>query len=85
LSGSDPTPPAGAALYSETLLALRAECPVCGACEVGTGWLIAREDDPVRWYVDMKCEGCGSRGGTWKQDWISLIESLVAPEVSEQG
>ena len=67
----------GAALYSERLLGLRGECPVCGGPESSTGWLIHREDGGSRWYVDLKCADCGSRGGTWRLEWLPLIEEVL--------
>lgn len=72
--------PPGAILYSEKLLGLRSECPVCGEWERSTGWLLSREGDTFRWYVDLKCTGCLSRGGTWKRDWLPLIEGVLKAE-----
>lgn len=80
LSDSRSDRPAGAVLYSEKLLGLRSECPACGEWERSTGWLLSREGDPSRWYVDLKCTGCLSHGGTWKREWLPLIEELIEAE-----
>lgn len=77
LSDSDSDPPTGAVLFSEKLLGLRGECPVCGEWESSTGWLLYREGDGFRWYVDLKCTGCRSQGGTWKREWLPLIEEVL--------
>ena len=77
LSDSDFDRPDGATLYSERLLGLLGECPVCGGVENSTGWLLKREGDDPRWYVDLRCEGCGSRGGTWTREWVPLIEEVL--------
>jgi len=69
--------PPGAVLYSEKLLGLRGECPVCGAWESSTGWLLEREGGDPRWYVELKCTGCRSRGGTWKREWLPLMEEVL--------
>ena len=73
-------PPPGGVLYSERLLGLRGECPACGEWERSTGWLLSQEGDASRWYVDMKCTGCRSRGGTWKHEWPPLIEEVLKAE-----
>jgi hypothetical protein len=80
LSDSDFDRPDGATLYSEQLLGLRSECPLCGGLENSTGWLLQREDDGCRWYVDLKCTDCGSRGGTWRREWAPLIEEVLETE-----
>jgi hypothetical protein len=72
--------PPGAVLYSEKLLGLRSECSACGECERGTGWLLSQEGDTSLWYVDLKCTGCLSRGGTWKREWLPLIEETLKAE-----
>lgn len=77
LSDSDSDPPAGAAIFSKKLLGLRAECSACGEWENSTGWLLSREGDSFRLYVDLKCTGCGSRGVTWKREWLPLIEEVL--------
>jgi hypothetical protein len=77
LSGSDSDRPEGAVLYSERLLGLRGECPLCSRPENSTGWLLEREGVGPRWYVDLKCTGCGSRGGTWSREWLPLIEEVL--------
>jgi len=77
MSDSRSERPAGAVLYSEKLLGLRSECPACGEWERSTGWLLSREEDTPPWYVDLKCTGCLSRGGTWKREWMPLIEELL--------
>jgi len=74
-SGSDR--PDGATLYSERLLGLRGECPVCSGPENSTGWLLEREGVGPRWYVDLQCVRCGSRGGTWNREWVLLIEEVL--------
>jgi hypothetical protein len=56
--------PPGAVLYSEKLLGLRSECSACGEWERSTGWLLSQKEDTSRWYVDLKCTGCLSHGGT---------------------
>jgi hypothetical protein len=77
LSDSDSDPPTGAAIFSEKLLGLRDECSACGEWENSTGWLFYREGDGFRWYVELKCTGCGSRGVTWKREWLPLIEEVL--------
>ncbi len=77
-SGSDR--PEGATLYSERLLGLRDECSLCSGAENSTGWLLKREGVGPRWYVDLKCTGCGSRGGTWRREWLPLIEEVLEAE-----
>ncbi len=72
--------PPGAVLHSEKLLGLRGECSACGAWERSTGWLLSQEGDASRWYVDLKCTGCRSRGGTWKREWQPLIEEVLEAE-----
>jgi hypothetical protein len=72
--------PTGAILYSEKLLGLRIECPACGEWECSTGWLLYRAGETSRWYVDLKCTGCLSRGGTWKREWLPLIEEVLEGE-----
>jgi hypothetical protein len=37
-------------------------CSVAAGEAGRTGWLLQREGDAPRWYVDLKCMGCGSRG-----------------------
>ena len=70
--------PDGATHYSERLLGLWDECPLCSGPEKSTGWLLQREGgDGSRWYVDLKCTGCGSHGGTWKREWLPLIEEVL--------
>ena len=64
-------------LYSEKLLGLRSECPACGERESSTGWLLERQGGNSRWYVELKCVGCRSRGGTWKREWLPLIEEVL--------
>jgi len=80
LSDSDSDAPAGAVLFSEKLLGLRAECSACGEWESSTGWLVYHEADGFRWYVDLKCTGCRSRGVTWKREWLPLIEEVLEVE-----
>lgn len=80
MSDSRSERPAGAVLYSEKLLGLRSECPACGEWERSTGWLLSREEDTPPWYVDLKCTGCLSRGGTWKREWMPLVEELLDAE-----
>ena len=77
MSDSDFDRPDGATLYSERLIGLRGECPVCSRVENSTGWLLKREGGDPRWYVDLQCEGCGSRGGTWNREWVPLIEEVL--------
>lgn len=77
MSGSGSDRPDGATLYSERLLGLRGECPVCSGPENSTGWLLEREGVGPRWYVDLQCTGCGSRGGTWNREWVPLIEEVL--------
>ena len=72
--------PPGAILYSEKLLGLRSECSACGERERSTGWLLSVEGDTSRWYVDLKCTGCHSRGGAWKREWLPLIEEILKVE-----
>jgi hypothetical protein len=72
--------PDGAILYSERLLGLRSECPLCSGQENSTGWLLHREEAGSHWYVDLKCTDCGSRGGTWKREWLPLIEEILKNE-----
>ena len=69
--------PAGAVLYSEKLLGLRCECSACGERESSTGWLLERDGDGPRRYVELECAGCRSRGGTWKREWQPLIEEAL--------
>jgi hypothetical protein len=69
--------PDGAILYSGRLLGLRSECPVCSRVENSTGWLLEREGVGPRWYIDLQCTGCGSRGGTWNREWVLLIEEVL--------
>ena len=77
LSDADYDPPGGAVLFSEKLPGLGAECSACGEWEGSTGWLLSREGDSFRWYVDLKCTGCKSRGVTWKREWLPLIEEVL--------
>jgi hypothetical protein len=77
--------PDGATLYSERLLGLRDECPLCGGPEDSTGWLLAREGVGPRWYVDLKCTVCGSRGGTWRREWLPLIEEVLEAAGGDLG
>lgn len=77
LSDSDSDPPAGAVLFSEKLLGLRAECSACGEWESSTGWLLYRDGDGFRWYVELKCASCRSCGATWKREWLPLIEEVL--------
>ena len=77
MSDSKSERPAGAVLYSEKLLGLRSECPVCGEREGSTGWLLKREGAAPGWYVELKCTGCRSRGGTWKREWQPLIQEVL--------
>lgn len=76
MSDSDSDAPAGAVLFSEKLLGLKSECPACGEWEISTGWLVYREEDGFRWYIDLKCSGCRSRGVVWKRAWMPLIEEV---------
>lgn len=69
--------PPGGVLYSEKLLGLRSECPACGERESSTGWLLERKGGSSRWYVELKCAGCRSRGGTWRREWLSLIAGVL--------
>jgi hypothetical protein len=85
LSDIDSDRPPGAVLHSEKLLGLRSECPACGEWEHSTGWLLSREVGTYRWYVDLKCTGCRSRGGTWKREWLSLIEGVLEAEGGEMS
>ena len=80
MSDSRSERPVGAVLYSEKLLGLRGECSACGERERSTGWLLSQEGDTSRWYVDMKCTGCRGRGGTWKREWLLLIEEVLKAE-----
>jgi hypothetical protein len=80
MNDSKSNQPPDAILYSDKLLGLRGECPVCGEWESSTGWLLQREGESARWYVDLICGGCGSRGGTWKLEWQSLIEEVLEAE-----
>jgi hypothetical protein len=80
LSDSRSDRPPGAILYSEKLLCLRGEYSACGGWERSTGWLLSQEGDTSRWYVDMKCTGCLSCGGTWKREWLPLIEEVLKAE-----
>jgi hypothetical protein len=77
LSDLDPDRPRGAVLYSEKLLGLRSECPACGDWESSTGWLFKGAGGGSRWYIELKCAGCRSRGGTWKREWLHLIEGVL--------
>jgi hypothetical protein len=77
MSESEHDQPPGAVLFSEKLLGLRSECTACGEWENSTGWLLSREDQPFRWYVDLKCSGCRSRGSVWKRKWLPLIEEVL--------
>lgn len=77
---ADPGRPGGVALYSERLLGLRGECSLCSGLERSTGWLLRREGDDSRWYVDLKCTSCGSRGGTWRREWAALIGEAIDAE-----
>src|ERR687889_13760 len=82
-SGSDR--PDGATLYSERLLGLWDECPVCSSLEKSTGWLLEREGVGPRWYVELQCTGCGSRGkdggrrsgATWRGEDLKLPASRI--------
>jgi hypothetical protein len=85
LSDSDFDRPDGAALYSERLLGLRGECSVCSGVENSTGWLLKREGGDPHWYVDLQCEGCGSRGGTWNREWVPLIEEVLGAAGRDSG
>ena len=85
MSDSPSARPNGAVLYSERLLGLRNECPACGEWEHSTGWLLSRAEDAPRWYVDLKCTGCGSRGGTWKREWLPLVEEVLRTERNATG
>lgn len=80
MSDSRSERPPGGVLYSERLLGLRGECNACGDWERSTGWLLSQEGDGSRWYVDMQCTGCLSRGGTWKREWLPLIEEVLKAE-----
>ena len=77
MSDPDFDRPDGGTLYSERLLGLRGECPVCSRVENSTGWLLKREGGDPLWYVDLQCTGCGSRGGTWTREWVHLIEEVL--------
>ena len=77
MSDSGSERPDGATLYSERLLGLRGECPACSGVENSTGWLLKRVGGNPRWYVDLQCEGCGSRGCTWRREWVPLIEEVL--------
>ena len=80
VSESDSDRPFGIAIFSERLLGLRGECPACSGDERSTGWLLFREEGGARWYVELKCTDCGSRGGTWKREWLALIEDVIEAE-----
>ena len=41
------------------------------------GVLFKREGVGPRWYVELKCAGCGSRGGTWNREWVPLIDEVL--------
>ena len=84
LSDVDFDRPCGAVLYSENLLGLWDECPLCGGRESSTGWLLYREDaGDFCWYLDLKCPHCGSRGSTWKREWMPLIDEVLEAKAEE--
>ena len=85
MSDSDFDRPVGATLYSERLLGLRGECPVCSRVENSTGWLLEREGVGPRWCVDLQCTGCRSRGGTWNREWVPLIEEVLEVAGRDSG
>jgi hypothetical protein len=65
------------------LLGLRSECPLCSEREVSTGWLLYHDDAQSYWYLDLKCAGCGSRGATWRGEWLPLINEVLEAKVKE--
>ena len=81
MSDSSSDRPDGVAVYSERLLGLHSECPVCSGQERSTGWLLRREEGGFEWLVELRCTNCGSRGGTWKRDWTALIDEVIEGEV----
>lgn len=42
---------------------------------MSTGWLLEREGGDR--YVELKCTGCRSRGGTWNPEWQTLIREAL--------
>lgn len=83
MSNIDSERPPNAVLHSEELLGLQGECPICGERELSTGWLLYRDDAQSYWYLDLKCTGCGSRGATWRRDWLPLINEVLGAKVKE--
>jgi hypothetical protein len=75
--------PPNAVLYSEKLLGLRGECPLCSEREISTGWLLYHDDAQSNWYLDLKCIGCGSRGATWRREWLPLINEVLEAKAEE--
>ena len=69
--------PPRAVLHSLRLTGLRGECPACGEREMSTGWLLYEDDGKSCWYLDLICTGCGSRGSTWKREWLPLISEVL--------
>ena len=77
MQSSRPLQPERGILHSERLLGLQAECPVCSGPEKSTGWLLEREGENSCWYIELKCADCGSRGGTWRLEWMPLIQDVL--------
>ena len=75
--------PPHAVLYSPRLRGLRGECPLCGEREISTGRLLHHEDAQSYWYLDLKCTGCGSRGATWRREWLPIINEVLEAKVKE--
>jgi hypothetical protein len=75
--------PPNAVLYSDKLTGLGGECPVCSEREMSTGWLVYHDDVGRYWYLDLKCTGCGSRGATWRREWLPLITEVLEAEAKE--
>jgi hypothetical protein len=83
VSTIDSERPPHAILYSLKLIGLRSECPLCSEGEISTGWLLYHDDAQSYWYLDLKCTGCGSRGATWRREWLPLIDEVLGAQVQE--
>ena len=84
MSNIDPERPPNAVLHSEKLFGLRSECPLCSEREISTGWLLYNDDAQSCWCLDLKCIGCGSRGATWKREWLPLIDEVLEAKAKEE-
>ena len=83
MSNIDSELPSNAVLYSLKLIGLRSECPLCSEVEISTGWLLYHDDAQSYWYLDLRCAGCGSRGATWRREWLPLINEVLEAKVKE--